>query len=162
MRFTTHQVRTFKDLDAVYQVFDALDDRYLAGFDNYPSPGYTVVVAHGREWPQGVAVLVGNIITAFVVSADVSNRRASQVWDALIVQLQTMYGWLIFHDADIAEFGQEQGFVEVAPPDGTEDPVIIVTWGDLPAPLTTIMALQGLAWERDQHRGGRKVRERNN
>ncbi len=162
MRFTTHQVRTFKDLHPVYLVFDALDDRYLAGFGNYPSPIYTVVVAHGRDWPQGVAVLVGNIITAFVVSADVSDRRFDQVWDALIGELQRLYTWLMFHDADYAEFGREQGFVQVDPPEEIEEPVINVTWGDLPAPVTTIMALQGLVWDRTQHRSGRRARLQHN
>jgi hypothetical protein len=164
MRFTKHQVRAFTDLRDVYLVFDALDDRYMAGFSNYPSPSYTVVVAHGHELPQGVAVLVGNIITAFVVSADMERRRAIQVWDALIRHLQTMYDWLIFHDADYAAFGQEQGFVAVEPPDNVDEPVHIVTWGELPAPLSVIMALQGLTWDREQHRGRQRPqsRERNN
>jgi hypothetical protein len=84
MRFTTHQVRESTDFRDVFLVFDSLDDRYLAGFDHYPSPSYTVVVAHGRNSPQGVAVLIGNIITAFVVFSDVSQRRDIQVWDGLI------------------------------------------------------------------------------
>jgi hypothetical protein len=164
MRFTKHQIHMPTDLQDVFLVFDGLDDRYIAGFDNYPSPSYTVIVVHGREWPQGVAVLVGNIITAFVVSAEVKRRRAIQVWEALIEKLQMMYDWLIFHDADDAAFGQDLGFVAAAPPDNVDDPLIIVTWGDLPAPLTTIMTLQGLSWDRKQHRGGRVSRsiERNN
>ena len=164
MRFTKHQVRESTDLRDVFLVFNSLDDRYVVGFDHYPSPSYTVVVAHGRDWPQGVAVLVGNILTAFVVFSDVSQRRDIQVCEGLLRHLQTMYDWLIFHDADDVAFGQEQGFVEVAPPDSVDDSLHIVTWGELPAPLAVIMTLQGLSWDREQHRSGRRLRlrERNN
>jgi hypothetical protein len=155
MRFTVHQVRTFEEHNPVYLIFDSMDDRYMAGFDNYPSPSYTLVVAEGHDWPQVVAVLVGNVITAFVVSDDVSNRHFRQVWDELTAHLQTLYTWLIFHDADDEGFGQRQGFVQVAPPEDVEDPVIVVTWGDLLAPINTIFALQGLTWDRAQHRSGR-------
>ena len=49
-----------------------------------------------------------------------------------------------FHDADDEEFGQKRSFVQVEPREDVEDPVIVVTWGDLLAPINTIFAVRGL------------------
>lgn len=155
MKITTHQVRTMKDLPDVFQVFDEMDTRYIAGFENYPAPAYTLIVAHGRTWPQGVAVLVGPIITAFVISYDVSNRRSAQVLTALIAHLQATYPWLVVHDADYAEIWTEHGFHVIEPPANVpaEDAVLVLAWGEQLKDVHALMRALRLSWIRNVHRG---------
>lgn len=157
MRITTEVVRSGGELGELFSFFDGQSDGLVAGFNNYPSPSYTVYNAGGIV-TGGIALLVGNVITAFEVGWEASDKRMDAVTDALIERLKADYSWLLVHDTDDPVTWERAGFTRVAPPADCDDPVNILTWGAVPQ-IEELLRSQRLRWSMKDHRWGGKLPE---
>lgn len=170
MRIMVYQVRNPADLGEVFDVFDSLDDHFLAGFENYPATGYTVVVGHGRELPTAVIVSTGGVITACVDRAywdgygswEQSVARCGK----LVERLRETHDRLIVHAADDDRW-LSYGFVAVPKPGPavlpqeperrTDDankcyPGAVYAWGyDSPDEVYAVIRSRGWKWPADNY-----------
>lgn len=150
MRITREVVRSADELGELFSYFDSLTDGLLAGFNNYPAPSYTVYNAGGMA-TGGVALLVGNVITAFEIGWEASDARRGVVAQTLIERLQQDYPWLLVHDTDDPMLWEHAGFTRVAPPADCDDPVTVLVWGESP-PVAGVLGSQNMRWSMRDHR----------
>jgi hypothetical protein len=152
MRISRQVVRSAGELGELFSFFDEQNDGLVAGFDNYPAPSYTAYNAGGMS-TGGVAVLVGNVITAFETGWQASDARRDTITASLIEALKEDYAWLVVHDTDDPVLWTQAGFTPVAPPADCDDPVHILVWGETP-PIDGFLRSQGLRWSMKDHRWG--------
>lgn len=154
----TYRVRSAAELpQSILVPFDALDDHFLAGFDNYPATGYLVIVTWGRELPTAALVLTGGLITACVDLAygegHGTARASVQRIGKLVDEAKRIQDFLIVHDADDT-FWPELGFIAVPPPASLAEsfkPGLVYAWNIEVEDVYRTFQARKLEWPRSRH-----------
>lgn len=152
MRITSYTVRRMHDLPPdVMHEFDSLDDRFLAGFDNYQAQLVRVYVTWSRSSgrPTAASTLVGPIITSCVDGwawAGDTWANAVRRARAMMEHWLSVSPFLVVHDADHEEPWLELGFRELEPPASAQRPLRVFAYGD-PPPFDELFRFHGVSWE---------------
>jgi hypothetical protein len=153
MQISVYAVNALQGLPReVFETFDALDDRFMVAFSNYPDgEDVLVVVAYdGSHHAEPSAALVcrrGGIITCYVDLHSSALRRHDRLLRRLMRETGRPY--LIVHDADDDALWTRLGFDVVAPPaELAADQCVRVLVRGLDTIATQhILAEAGYGWE---------------
>ena len=137
---------------AVFEVFDGLNDSYLAAFENYPSPSYQLVTAWSGQNPAAVAVLVGKVITGYVGNDEVRESTTEKGMREVLAHLKDTNESLIVHDVDDPSYFKEAGFIRIDPPSGIETPVEVFAWNMTADEVYATLNVLHIHWDLHTHR----------
>lgn len=148
----------------VFEKYDSLDDRLLAGVENYRGP-FALFIAidnsyYGDDEPIGVAIVTRKgIVTAFIVDhpgeTDNDKRVWSQAVTALIGAMKQAFPYLIVHDADeeAVDLWTQHGFQRIPPPNQETGRVVeVLAWNIGATKVWSTLNALRIAWNRDVHR----------
>ena len=136
----------------VFEIFDSLNDSYLAALENYPSPSYQLVTAWSGQNPAAAAVLVGKVITGYVGNDEVRESTTEKGMREVLAHLKGTNESLIIHDVDDPSYLEEAGFIRIDPPSGIKKPVTVFAWNMTADEVYATLNALHMHWDLNMHR----------